>query len=336
MTERSTPEHRMDRRSFLKISGVTALAAGLGFRLYQRLLKDGKLGHYGETRHLMGTAVQLQLTAGSTHQARALVERTFAEMERLVGVLDHRQPSSPLAVLNRERRLTKVPEALRSVLEEALRIGRYTAGAFDVTIKPALAQYRIQQEISPEILDRVNYEAVLLDGRQVKLDIPGMEVSLDGVAKGWIVDQGVDYLGKLGVRHILVEAGGDLSMSGGKSPSQPWRVGIRHPRQSLSAVIEASRGAVATSGDYLESYHPTHLHHHILDPRKGRSPRELSSATIWAEKAVSADALSTAVMVLGLEEGLARIEDLPETEALLVTKGMEIHLTSNFPGMVIN
>lgn len=86
----------------------------------------------------------------------------------------------------------------------------------------------------------------------------------------------------------------------------------------------------------MESYHQTNLHHHILDPRKGRSPRELASTTIWAEKAATADALSTAVMVLGLENGLALIEDRPETGGLLVTKEMEIYLTSNFHGTVIN
>jgi len=335
MTERVVDKHKMDRRSFLKISGITALAAGLGFSLQRRVLESGKTGSYAETRYLMGTAVQMRITAGSVPQARTIVKRTFSEMERLVWILDHRQPASPLAVLNRDRKIIKAPDALRAVLAEALRIGRYTGGAFDATIKPALAQYRDHGRVPPEILERVNYEAVLLESGQVRLEVPGMEVSLDGVAKGWIVDQAVDMLGMLGVNHVLVEAGGDISMAGGKSPDRPWRVGIRHPRQSLSAVVEACSGAVATSGDYLESYHPAHLHHHILDPRQGRSPRELASATIWAEKAATADALSTAVMVLGLKEGLALVEDRPETEALLVTKEMEIHLTSNFPGTLI-
>lgn len=336
MTERVVDKHKMDRRSFLKISGITALAAGLGFRLRQRLLEDGRLESYAETRYLMGTAVQLKITAPGRNQAHTIVQEAFAEMERLVKILDHRQPSSALAVLNRKGILTQAPEELHAVLAEALRIANYTQGAFDVTIKPALDEYRKRLQVSPGTLGLVNYQAVHLRGKQVKLEVPGMEISVDGVAKGWIVDQAADTLGKLGVKHVLVEAGGDIAISGGKSIDQAWRVGIRHPGQSLSAVVEASNGAVATSGDYFESYHPTNLHHHILNPRKGRSPRGLASTTILAENAATADALSTAVMVMGLEKGLALIEDLPQTEGLLVTKEMDIHLTSNFPGTVLN
>lgn len=328
-------EDRLDRRAFLKISGLTALAAGLTLSLRRRYLQKGWLGSYSETRYLMGTAVNIQLTAGHDRRAREVVREAFAEMERLVGIFDHRRPSSPLAELNHQGILEPVPIEMQSVLEEALQIGEESKGALDITIKPALDVYRQRLTVPDSIKEVVDYRALHLDGPRAVFQRPGMGITLDAIAKGWIVDQVAGLLTQRGVVHTLVEAGGDLLACGGKGPSRPWRIGIRHPRHELSAVVELRGGAVATSGDYLHTYHEGYLHHHILDPGRGISPRELASVTVCTDRASAADAWSTAVMVLGLEPGLALIEKLPETEALLVTKTLDVHLSSNFPGSLV-
>jgi len=160
-----------------------------------------------------------------------------------------------------------------------------------------------------------------------------MAITLDGIAKGYIVDAGTDVLTKLGFKNVFVEAGGDLMASGKKENDDPWKIGIQSPRQEqpgLLAKISVSDRAVATSGDYYQYFSADMRHHHIIDPRVGFSAPELASVTTVSEKAIHSDALATAVMVLGPEIGLRLIESLPTVEACLLTKNLEIVVSSGF------
>jgi thiamine biosynthesis lipoprotein len=160
-----------------------------------------------------------------------------------------------------------------------------------------------------------------------------MGITLDGIAKGYIVDQAIALLKARGMARVLVEAGGDLSLHGLRQDGHPWRVGIHHPRALAGyyQVLEQSNGAMATSGDYEAAFTADFRYHHIIDPRTGSSPASLSSATVLASNAASADALSTAAMVLGMTEGLELLERLAGVEALLIDKQVTSRATSGFP-----
>jgi thiamine biosynthesis lipoprotein len=160
-----------------------------------------------------------------------------------------------------------------------------------------------------------------------------MGVTLDGIAKGYIVDQGLMTLRQWGFSNTLVEAGGDLAATGVRAPGIPWRIGIQAARERGAEIVRSfsvTDQAVATSGDYLQAYSADLGLHHILDPQKGISSPELASATVIADSGAVADALATALMVMGSQRGLALIESLPSCEAYLVGKDLRVWHSPGF------
>ncbi len=319
------------RRSFLTIS---AAAAGLA-------LAGGALGQQGRpaTRHtvraeriLMGTRIHLSVVGPKASAAHA-VEATFAAMERLIALFDHRQPATALSLLNRSGSIEGAPASFVELMRRAVAFGDATGGAFDVTVKPLLDALRAGAPARDwaELRARVDYRQIEIAGDRVRLAIPGAAVTLDGIAKGRIIDEGTATLRALGFDQVLVEAGGDLRTLGMRSDDTPWRVGIANPRQPegpVLATLQMRGQAAATSGDYMNHLSPDFVMHHILDPHTGRSPLDLASATVVAPTALDADALATALMVLGSSAGIALAESLPDTEAFLVTKQLATLQTS--------
>lgn len=323
----------LSRRHFLKIVAGTGLAAGLGAGLTRRLLEEGILARVAETRALMGTVVNLTVVAPDAAAGWVAIDATFAEMARLVAIFDHRRPESALSRLNAGGHLTGAPPELVDVITLARHYGDLTEGAFDVTVKPIFDAHRAGREITPELQTLVDCHRIEVQGRTISLARPGMAVTLDGIAKGRVVDGGVAQLRRLGYERVLVEAGGDLLAHGRRDDGGRWRVGVSHPRGEASplATLAVSDRALATSGDYAHTFSADYSRHHILDPRQGISPAGLASVTVLAPAATDADALSTAVMVLGPEAGLNLLERLPHVEGLLVTKEMDPLRTTGFP-----
>jgi FAD:protein FMN transferase len=130
-----------------------------------------------------------------------------------------------------------------------------------------------------------------------------------------------------------VEAAGDLLASGEHGFQTPWKIGIRLPRDGMTQplpILHIKNQAVATSGDYLQAFTADYSMHHILDPRRGISSPELASATVVAPTASLADGLATAIMVLGVKDGLELLKSFPGCEAYLIDKNLQ-HASS--PGM---
>jgi thiamine biosynthesis lipoprotein len=315
----------------LKITAVSSALLLGGKLASSRLLPRPQTIH--ETRTLMGTVINLALVTDDKQSGQAVISATFAEMERLIGLFDHRQPAAQLAVLNREGKLTQPAPELVDIMNLALDYGRLTDGAFDITVKPVI----------DDLKNGGNGRAAahLVDYRQVtvKQDVitlqPGMAVTLDGTAKGRVVDGAISILQANGFSNVLVEAGGDLWGQGHRLDGAPWRVGVANPRPTAEtavlAIFPVTTQAAATSGDYQNSFSPDFGLHHIIKPGTAVSPPELASATVLAPTAADADALSTALMVMGPVQGLALAERLPHVEALLVAKDLQIFQTSGFP-----
>jgi FAD:protein FMN transferase len=319
----------MSRREFLKITAVTGavLAGGSLFRLGIR----PKAVTLHETQTLMGTIINLVLVTDEAQNGRSAMEATFAEMRRLIAIYDHRQAASTLSQLNQNGRLAAPPPELVSLLTQAIAFGDLTDGAFDVSVKPLLEAVSAGKETAA-VQHLVDYRRIQVNEGEIVLQ-PGMALTLDGIAKGAVVDGAVAALQGRGYENVLVEAGGDLVGNGRSLDNTPWRIGIRHPRQagSLIASLPIAAQAVATSGDYMNAFTADFSRHHILDPRTGQSPADSASVTVLASTAAAADALSTAFMVAGPQTGLALAENMPGVEALFVTKSMQIHHTAGFP-----
>lgn len=335
------PDHipdpqRLSRRQFLKISAVAG-AVLAGGRLLQHA--PGRAPDtLRQTRTLMGTVVNLALVCAGEDEGQATIAATFAEMERLITLFDHRLPDGPLGRLNRDGFLAPAPRELVDLLTTAVTYGALSAGAFDVTVKPLLDALR--QRTTPT--GPVAYEGITLSEDTITLAEAGMAITLDGIGKGRVVDGATAVLRARGYENVLVEAGGDLVARGLRSGGSPWRVGIAHPRPAAAATpllttLAVSETAVATSGDYTHSFTQDYSEHHIVDPRQGdarhaHSPAELAAVTVLAPTATAADALGTAVLVLGVDAGLALLHDLPDVAGLLVTKELVVRRTANMPG----
>lgn len=330
---KKTIPQRLSRRQFLKITAAAgALAAG-GVWLGRQ--QSPRLTTLRQTRLLMGTVINLAVITAEPARGQSAIESTFAEMERLIGYFDHRQPASLVARLNQAGQLSNAPPELVDLLGQALEYSRLTGGAFDISVKPLLDHYRAGQTADrPELRQRVGYRQLKLEGSAISFEQPGMAITLDGIAKGRVVDAATTVLKSAGYNNVLVEAGGDLVGSGRRADGTPWRVGIANPRPASGPEIltatAVTAGAMATSGDYMNSFSSDFRLHHILDPRTGRSPAQIASATVLAPTATAADALSTALMVLGPEAGLSLLESLPRTEAFIVTKALQRFQTSGF------
>jgi len=325
----SIPSNPINRRDFLKITAVAGtLLAGSTFL---RLGIPTKPVTLRESQTLMGTVINLVLVTNDAENGRFAIEATFAEMRRLIAIFDHRQAGSTLSRLNQQGNLAAPPPELVSVLTQAIAYSGLTNGAFDVSIKPMLDAMN-DEKAAPKYQPLVDYRRIQLDDNMIFLE-PDMALTLDGIAKGTVVDGAVAALEKQGYENVLVEAGGDLVGNGRSVDNTPWRIGIQHPRQvgDLMTTLPISAQAVATSGDYMNTFTADYSRHHILDPRTGQSPAHSASVTVLAPKAATADALSTALLVMGPEAGLALVERLTAVDALFITKGMQIHKTSGFP-----
>ena len=321
------------RRHFLKITALAGTA--LGAPALAGLALRGRMLELAETRTLMGTIVHLTVVTPDETTGRAALEATFGEMERLITIFDHRRRESPLARLNRAGELPGAPGDLLALVAEALRYGDLTGGAFDVTVKPVVDKYSAGGRDASAERARVDYRRVHVTRSGIRFDVPGMAITLDGIAKGYVVDGGVATLKRHGFTDVVVEAGGDLLASGQGIGGDSWRVGIAHPRpQRLNGYLarfSLRDQAVATSGDYLNAFTSDLSLHHIIDPRTGTSPAELASVSVVAPSATAADALSTALMVTPLDVGIAIAQRLAGVEALFVTKDLDVRRTAGFP-----
>lgn len=284
-------------------------------------------------RPAMGTLVTITALARSRERAEEAIGRAFDEMDRLIGILSRFEGDSALSLLNDSGRIASPPPDLLRVLDRALRYHRTTRGVFDISVWPVLELFQArlggpapappsEAEVA-EALARVGLEGVSVSRREVRFGRDGTAVTVDGIAKGYIVDRMAWMLERRRVRRYLIDAGGDIRASGSKEGDRPWSIGVRDPRraEALPDRIELARGAVATSGSYERYFDPERRYHHIVEPGVGRSPVESESVTVIAPDAMAADALATTLFIMPPAAALAFVQTQPGCECLIIDRG---------------
>lgn len=330
------PQTKISRRDFLKITAIAGLAVvGLGTAIGRKLPSLRELARVSETHYLMGTIVNFNIIAIDEDQGREAIRKTVTEMERLIAIFDHRKAGTALRKLNQDGVLNNAPAELLETIRQSLELGSLSQGAFDITVLPIVEAFKAGLSDTTHLKNIVDYRQVLVTGNTIHFARPGMSITLDGIAKGRIVDGGVGVLKNMGFYNVLVEAGGDMMAASSVTEGQSWNIAISNPRpsdgQQFIASFSVKDKAVTTSGDYLNYFSSDYSRHHIIDPRTSQSPSELSSATVIASSASEADALSTTLMVMGAQKGLDFIQRLPDVQALVVTRDLVIYKTANFP-----
>jgi thiamine biosynthesis lipoprotein len=286
------------------------------------------------TRFLMDTAVRIAVydSGLSREQAEKVIDQAFRTMEEIEAKVSSHISGNEISRLNAQAgaAFQPVSEETSLLLRTSRLVADETGGAFDVTIGPVKELWPFDSGTPAvpdsaairERLSLVDYRQIETSDHQVRLIRPGMGIDFGGIAKGLNVDLAVEVLQNAGVRSGIVDAGGNLRIFG-KHPRNPhWRIGVKHPRpdpNSLYAVIETDPVSISTSGDYERFFLAAgRRYHHILDPRTGYPANGCVSVTIVTESAMVADAYSTAVFVMGPEQGMKFIESHPDLQGLIL------------------
>jgi len=297
----------------------------------------------------MGSELRVSVsTADSTGAAKA-IDAVFTEFDRLEALMSVWKPGSDIERINAAAGDHPVPATVevRSVLRTAAQISEWTSGKFDVTFGVLSGLWRFDHDQDNQLPDMtevrrllplIDYRSLVTDdaGGTVFLKKKGMRVNLGGIGKGYAIDRGVEILRRSGFSNFMIQAGGDLFVSGLKD-GRPWRVGIQDPRGAagkIFAAIDLTDSTFSTSGDYERSFvRDGHRYHHIIDPGTGEpSQAGCRSVTILTTTAVMADGLSTGVFLLGPERGMALVQRLPNVDAVIVTAKNEVLMTPRLKG----
>lgn len=235
-----------------------------------------------------------------------------------------------------------VSDETRELILRALEFSRLSDGRFDISIEPCVSLWDFTGEgmgVLPDA-DELAAAAEKVDWTQIDVNdegvlIPeGMSIDLGAIAKGYISDRIADFLVAGGVESALLNVGGNVRTVGVKPDGSKWRIGIQDPEgirdQSIVGMVQLASSSVVTSGIYERGFTLDGVvYHHILDPETGWSVQnELAGVSIVTPEACTADALSTTVFTMGLEEGTAFIESLDNVDAIFVTRDGDVSWTS--------
>ncbi len=299
-------------------------------------------------KFLMGTIVEITSVHSSDWRIKTATDAAFQEIRRLESLFSSYREDSEISRINNSggKGPVRVAPEVAYVASKAMVLSRMTNGAFDPTINVFRHIWSFSGEQKTDLPEPADIKRLLplVDFRQVKVDLKnstveltreGMSLNLGGVAKGYIVQKAVEVLRSNGIRKGIVKAGGDMVIFNDLD-EVPFRIGIEHPRKRgyLLGELPILNGTIATSGDYERYFtKDNRRYHHILDPSTGMPAGKSQAVTIIATDPTLADGLSTAIFVLGPEEGIALIESLDGVEGLIVGSSGEI-ITSS--GLEIN
>jgi thiamine biosynthesis lipoprotein len=296
------------------------------------------------TQFIMGTLVEITVSHSDPNVIQTVITQAFDEMQRIEQLMSTYLPDSEISRINRAAGKEAVPVSpeVEEVIREGLYWSEQSGGAFDITVEPLVQLWDFdgEKEIIPientisKTASLVNYRDIEIKDHTVRLKRRGMAINVGGLAKGYAVDRAISILrGK--VPSGIVNAGGDLFAFGQKNKNTPWNIGLQHPRkpQELLAAFAVENQAIATSGDYQRYFIKDGIrYHHIFDPKTGRPARLMISATIITTEVMDADALATAVFVMGPEKGIEWVDSMDNVEAMVVLEDGSIGYSKNFRG----
>ncbi len=291
---------------------------------------------------MMGTLVEITLIAPDDEASAEAITAAFQEMQRIEWLMSRRIEGSDVWRVNQSagEKGVRISSDFLAVIQIALETSNLSGGAFDITVGGLVnlwdrcrKENRLpsQQEVAAT-RRLVGYGSLELNEKERMLFLKkeGTQIVLGGIAKGYAVDQAVRVLRGRGFRDFIVNAGGDLRTEGTKLGA-PWVVGIQHPRDKskMLATIAARDSAVATSGDYERYFMRDGVRYHeILDPSTGFPARKSRGVTVVHEELIWADALATAIFVMGPEKGIVLVEEMNGVEALIIDAKGEVTVSS--------
>jgi FAD:protein FMN transferase len=277
----------------------------------------------------------------------------FAEIEELLheidGQMNRQLEGSELDLVNKQagKEAVHVSDQTYHVVDTALRYAEASGGKFEPTVGPLVELWGIGQEGASvptaadieEAMTFIDYRLVELDpaARTIKLLAPGMSLDLGAIAKGYAADVIAEYLRSQGFESAIIDLGGNILAMGAKPNGSPWTVGIQDPSENRGqhiGLVRVKDKTIVTSGVYERYFIEDGVaYHHIFDTDTGYPVNNgLLSVTIITDRSIDADAMSTTIFSLGLEEGLAFVESREGTDALFITTEGLVYASSGLRG----
>lgn len=279
---------------------------------------------------MMGTEVTVYLWSDDPQVGQDLIEAVFDEAARIDSLMSTYKDDSEISEINRSAAQSPMlaSDELYDLIKQSIRISELTNGAFDITYDSVGQFYDFRKRLRPDTatvaaeLGNIDYRHLALDdaARTVYFLQDGVRINLGGIAKGYVVERGIDLLRTAGVENGVVTAGGDSRLLGDRR-GRPWVIGIRDPRVDgeVAMSVPLQDEAISTSGDYERYFEEDGTrYHHIIHPGTGAPASGVHSATVLGPDAVVTDALSTSVFVLGVDAGLRLIATLPDYESIVI------------------
>ena len=340
----------MGRREFLRISGILGLGIWTSAffpSISEAVRFDRSLYKVSRMKIKMGTFVNIIVIDPSKDRADEAIGRAFDTIDRLCRILSRFESGTEVFQLNREGKIKGCCPELLDTIRESIYFSRLTKGAFDITVKPVVDLFKeryikgedldIPDTILKRALDKVGYRNIEIGAGEIRFKKEGMGITLDGIAKGYIVDRASEVLKREGVKNFLINAGGDIRATGKNYKREAWKIAVQDPQKDSKwpDVIKLSEGAIATSGNYEVYFDKERLFHHIVDPKTGLSPLRFSSVSVIAPTVMEADALSTGVFVMGPDRGLHFINSLRRYHCLLIERGGRIYRSRSWKSFSI-
>jgi thiamine biosynthesis lipoprotein len=314
-----------------RVIAIAAAAAGLPLLLRAGSAQARILTWEGKA---LGADASIKLYHQDEAKAQAAISASLAELGRLEKIFSLYRADSAISALNRQGRLENAPSELLTLASEAKELARITEGSFDPTVQPVWQLYfRHFTSSAPaangpaaadlaQALALVDWQGLEInaEAKSISLAKPGMGLTLNGMAQGFITDRVADVLRAHGFGSMLVDMGEPRALEA-KPDGSAWKIGIANPANPAEAItsVEVVERAVATSGGYGTLFDDLGQFTHLIDPKSGRTAPALAGVTVIAASAAKADGLSTALSVAPVEKRQAILREGGGESAIFVT-----------------
>jgi len=307
----------------MPISRRTFISSGAAFALLPACRKNAPVPLYSYTAQALGIDVDFQFDAPSQIEADILFENVMDEIARLNAMFSLYDRNSEISRLNGYGRLRNASDEFIDLITQAKEFQAASFGAFDITVQPLWLLYQATPTPPPTLFDsamsRIGSEYIRIKDRDIIFEKPGMAITVNGCAQGYISHAIVTLLREHGVKHGLVNIG-EYEALGPKPGGKPWVIGIQDPDNATEIIetVELMDQGLATSGGYGGLFTDDGTATHIFDPRTGVSPSRYKSVSVVADNAFLADAMSTAFLSLTADKLMAVKAEYPAISKILI------------------
>ncbi len=292
----------------------------------------------------MGSRFEITLIAENQKEADYYTDLAVVEISRIELLISSWDENSLTSEINRKAGLeaVKVSDEYLNLIQRAIKISELTDGAFDISYASmdkiwffdGSMKQMPEQKLINKSVEKVGYKKIQINeaNKTIFLTEEGMKIGFGAIGKGYAADRVKAILTEKGIEAGIINASGDMSAWGKQLNGEPWKVAITNPMDKSKAfgLMPIREGAVVTSGNYEKYVEFNGIRYaHIINPKTGYPSEGILSVTIFAAKAELADALATAVFVMGIESGLDRINQLPAIECIIIDQNGNIHKSKN-------